>query len=112
MYSSERSDKFVDVSIDLASKTVTCLFLQQRENITKSCSIVYGLSRENCKPQNQSRNTSNTDCVLIRFPSNKQFQPHEEYYFTVTASNGTFTALIEGSFTLGKVYKVFIVYKT
>ena len=102
----------MDVSINLASKTITCLFVQPTENSTKYCGIVYGLSRENCKPQNQNRNTSNSDRVLIRFPSSEQFQPQEEYCFTVTASNGNLTALIEGFFALGKVYKEFILCET
>ena len=102
----------MNVSVNLVTKTVTCLFVQPRENSTKNCGIVYSLSRENCKPLNQSRNTSNSDRVLIRFPSSEQFQPQEEYCFTVTASNETFTALIEGSFALGKVYDVFIMCET
>ena len=94
----------MDVSVDLAAKSVTCSFSQQKENSDKYCSIEYGLSRENCRlAQNeikQQSNSSTTDNVLIVFPFNEQFQPQEEYCFTVTASNGTFTALIEGTIAL------------
>ena len=100
----EKSDHFVDVSVNLASKTVTCLFHQQTENSENYnyCSIVYGPSRENCQPQNQgkiaSRSTSGSNIVLV-FPFNdsEHFQPQEEYCFIVTASNGSFTAQIEGT---------------
>ena len=101
----EKIDHFVDVSVDLASKTVTCLFHQQTESSENYCSIVYGPSRENCKPQNQrkiaNRSTSGSNIVLV-FPTNdsEHFQPQEEYCFIVTASNGSFTAQIEGNTTI------------
>ena len=95
----------MNVSVDLASKTVTCLFHQQTENCENYCSIVYGLSRENCQPQNQrmmaNGSISGSNAVLV-FPINdsEQFQPQEEYCFIVTASNGSFTAQIEGITTI------------
>ena len=98
-----RSDHFVDVTVNLASEIVTCLFLQQTENCEKYCSIEYAPSRENYKPQNWRKFTANTTAtgnVVLLFPSlnnSEQFQPEEEYCFTVTASNGTFTVLIEGT---------------
>ena len=92
----------MDVSVDFASKVVTCIFHQQTENCEKYCSIEYGLSRENCKSQNQRKFTTNTTTsgsavLLFPFNDSEHFQPREEYCFTVTASNGTFTVLIEGT---------------
>ena len=98
-----RSDHFVDVTVNLASEIVTCLFLQQTENCEKYCSIEYAPSRENCKSQNWRKftaNTTTTGNVVFLFPSLnnlEQFLPEEEYCFTVNASNGTFTVLIEGT---------------
>ena len=95
----------MDVSVDLASKTVTCLFHQQTENSENYCSIVYGLSTENCQPQNQrmmeNGSISGRNAVFV-FPINDsdQFQPQEEYCFIVTASNGSLTAQIEGITTI------------
>jgi glycopeptide antibiotics resistance protein len=91
----------VDISVDLASKMVTCFFHQQTENGEKYCSIEYGPSRENCKSHNWIKFTTNTSTsgnvvLLIPLNDSEQFQPREEYCFTVTASNGTFTVLIEG----------------
>ena len=90
----------MDVSVDLASKTVTCLFHQQTENCEKYCSIEYGPSRENCKPRNPRKfanRSASSNVVLFTLNDSEQFQPQEEYCFTVTASNGTFTVLIEGT---------------
>ena len=92
----------MNVSVDLASKTVTCLFHQPTENSENYCSIVYGPSRENCQPQNQRKiangSISGSNAVLV-FPINdlEHFQSQEEYYFIVIASNGSFTAQIEGT---------------
>ena len=90
----------MNVSVDLASNTVTCLFHQQTWNSENYCSIVYGPSRENCQPQNQRKiaNKSNSkNVVLVLFPINdsEQFQPQEEYCFIVIAGNESFTAQIE-----------------
>ena len=92
----------MNVSVDLAFKTVTCSFHQPTENSENYCSIVYGLSRENCQPQNQrmmaNGSISDRNAVLV-FPitNSAQFQPQEEYCFIVTASNGSFTTQIEGT---------------
>ena len=78
---------------------------QKTENSENYCSIVYGLSRENCQPQNQrmmaNGSISGRNAVFV-FPINNsdQFQPQEEYCFIVTASNGSFTAQIEGITTI------------
>ena len=62
----------------------------------------YGLSREVCQPQSQrkiaNRSISGSNAVLV-FPINdlEHLQPQEEYSFIVTASNGSFTAQIEGT---------------
>ena len=99
----------MDVTVDLASKTVICLFSQQTENCVKHCSIEYGPSGENKKPQNWKKfitNTTTSGNVVFLFPSlnnSEQFQPREEYCFTVTASNGTFTVLIEGTTTVSGI---------
>ena len=92
----------MDVLVDFASKMVTCFFHQQTKNYEKYCSIEYGISRENYKSQNQRKFTTNTTTsgnVVLLFPFNdsEQFQPQEEYCFTITASNGTFSVLIEGT---------------
>ena len=93
----------MDVLVDLLSNTLTCMFHQQTENGEKyDCSIEYGLSRENFRPQNQRNfaSRSASDSVVVLFPllnDSEQFQPREEYTFTITASNGTFTVQIEGT---------------
>ena len=78
----------MNVSVDLASNTVTCLFHQQTENSENYCSIVYGLSREDCRPQNQRKiaNRSISGNVVLVFPFNnsEHFQPQEEYYFRLS----------------------------
>ena len=92
----------MDVLVDFTSKMVTCSFHQQTEICEKYCRMEYGPSRENCKSQNQRKFTTNTSTsgnvvLLFLFNDSEQFRPREEYCFTVTASNGTFTVLIEGT---------------
>ena len=99
----------MNVTVDLASESVTCLFFQQTENCEKYCSIEYEPSGKNHKPQNWRKFTANTTTsgnVVRLFPSlnnSEQFQPEEEYCFSITASNGTFTVLIEGTTTVSGI---------
>ena len=95
-------------------KTVTCSFLNQQETSNNSCSIKYGLPGETCRIlSHQNGNSSSSDGVQVVLPMNDLLQPQREYCFIVTASNGTFIAMVEGLFTIGihmygelKVYKI------
>ena len=52
---------------------------------------------KDCQPQNQRKiaNRNISGNVVLVFPFNNS--PQEEYCFIVTASNGSFTAQIEGT---------------
>ena len=108
LYSSGTTNHFVDLSFNLASETATCLFLHQQESSYKSCSIMYGLpAGETCTSLSYQSNTSESNYVYmhIGLPTTNQLQSQSEYCFTITASNGTLTAMVEGTFTTG-IYSV------
>ena len=55
---------------------------------------MYGLQEDGCRELSQSSKSS-SDSVHIGIPTDEKFQ--SEYCFTVTASNETFTAVVEGT---------------
>ena len=99
----ETTNHFVQFSFDQASKTATCYFLHhQGTSSHKSCTIAYGSLDENCMALTLSQlSMSVSNSVQIRLPINNQFQPQSEFCFTMTANNGTFAAMVEGTFYTG-----------
>ena len=89
----------VDIEIVPASYyRVVCTFLKEQISTNKTCVIVYGLVGSNCSTSSQrsgtSRNSTMTIYLLLENKSNK-------YCFSVTANNGTFQAIVEGTFKTG-----------
>ena len=70
---------------------------------------MYGLLGENCRVMSHQNGTTTSDSVQIVFPVNNNFQPQSEYCFIVTASNGTFTTMVEGLFPKGTHACVYMV---
>lgn len=101
---SDTSNNFVDLSFDLALKTVTCLFLNQQETSDKICSIVYGNPTENCRAISLQSKSDSSDSVRIGFPTEYQISPQSRYCFAITASNGTFSVIVEGSIVTGILF--------
>ena len=98
-------NQFVDLSFDPTSKIATCLFLNQPKSTNeKTCSIGYGVPRETCTIFSHQSSKSSSDKVYLGFPKANHLQSQKEYCFIATASNGTFTVLVEGSmFTTGTI---------
>ena len=87
------SNQFVVVSLDFSSNTFTCSFLNQLDTTAKLCSISYGFN-----PQ-QLTYTANgsSDSFTVTLPLHDDVKRERLVYFIVTASNNTFTLLVEGS---------------
>ncbi len=100
-------NNFVQLSFDVVLKTVTCLFIHKQDTGTKHCNIMYGLLRKTCNAIGHQSSSNTSDRVRIGLPIDHQSrQSPKEYCFRVTASNETFTVLVEGSlnfnFTMSK----------
>ena len=98
---------FVQLSFDMVLKTVTCLFIHQHDTSTKHCSIMYGLLGKACNILGYQSSSNTSNHVQIGLPIDYLLhQSPKEYCFRVTASNKTFTVIVEGSlnfnFTIGK----------
>ena len=82
---------------------IICSFINQSErgNTIKTCNVVYGYSQENCTSMSLG-GFSDSNIVVIGIPlSTEQSAQQRSSCFTVTASNGTFTAKVEGNFIRG-----------
>ena len=78
---------------------VVCTFHDQHYSSVKekTCSILYGPMGSNCETTSQSSH-SFSDSVVIGLPLE---DIEQEYCFNVTASNGIFTTIVEGTFKKG-----------
>ena len=91
-------NQYVDVNLesgDDESTRIVCTFLNQRNaQSVISCDVVYWL----CRQQNMTthvlgiRNSSITVTVIINLPISLQ---SSDYCYTINASNGTFTVLVQ-----------------
>lgn len=98
---------FVTVMFNFLYNQVTCSFINQEQKNENTCSIsLYTSGRELCsrsqghtESSTQSVTTMHSNTVVIGFdsPSTKE----DRYCFTLTASNGTFTAIVEGMINPG-----------
>ena len=96
-HATEFVNQFVTLTLELPFNQLICSFIYQQttEFISKSCSIIYGLPEDNCRGFSQSSKSFSND-VYVGLPISNQVSSHR--CFTVTATNGTFIALVEGSF--------------
>ena len=85
--------------------TATCKFLQWQppteENYRSNCSIVYGYSSRFPVGSKSASGLSLSDTVVLDLSvaSEVQFKHCQEYQFMVTASNGSFTVRVMGTFS-------------
>ena len=97
--------------IDLLLSAVICKFIEDHGNNMKSCTIAYGPG-EACDNliSNHSLITDSTvtfDSVVINLPVLSQSRGME-YCYVVTASNGSFTAMVKGTFSTGNYNNIII----
>lgn len=86
------TNEFVKVEYNPTASVITCIF-QHQWNTTKLCSVVYGPCHQNLVHY-QASNTSNSDTVLLNI---KPDLLDQMFCYIVTASNGTFTIMVEGT---------------
>ena len=87
---------FLAVEFDSSASTITCVFLNQQDNSGKSCSVVYGLCGENPHLSNQGVPTSTSNSIILQLQFENQTET--DFCYSVTASNGTFSAIVVGRF--------------
>ena len=95
-------NNFVEVIIDLLSSAVICKFIEDQGDM-KSCTIAYGPGEACDNLSNHSLSSDSTvisDSVVISLPVLSQSRGME-YCYVVTASNGSFTAMVKGTFSTG-----------
>ena len=85
------------------SYSVVCTFLNQNNGVEKTCSITYGPVGGNCKTFKQTSQTLANDIVIVGLPLE---EIEQEYCFSVRASNGSFTAIVEGTFKNGNLNNI------
>ena len=94
------------MTFDLSSDAVICTFLNQHESATKTCTLMYNQS-ENCQldtPDTSHTAQSASDAVRVSFPFvNNLYDGTEQYCFLVSASNGTYRVIIQGTLNTGKM---------
>ena len=93
------TNQFVKVEYDSATSTISCVFLNNRNIIEQSCSIKYG----KC---NQKLVLTASDNSTLESPNRVTLQVESDGSdcYVIRASNGTFTVIIEGQFSSGKLW--------
>lgn len=91
---------FVDVTFEENFNMAICKFLQWRppndKRYQSNCSIVYGYNSR--FPASSTMGLSSTNLVFLNL-STGDIPSKQEYWFVVTASNGTFTLQMTGMFS-------------
>ena len=94
------------MTFDLSSDVVICKFLNQHESTIKTCTLIYNQS-ESCPldtPDTSYTAQSASDIVRVSFPFvNNLHDGTERHCFFVSASNGTYRAIIQGTLNTGKM---------
>lgn len=101
-FHAETINNFVSLSFDADINRLTCKFLQHQESAFAdyTCSIVYGSIEENCRALSLTSISNNTTLYMGLFLS-KNTESQNKKCFTVTASNGSYVVIVEGSFITG-----------
>jgi hypothetical protein len=91
---------FFNVTFDLSSDVAICTFLNQHESTTKTCTLMYNQS-ESCQldTPDTSHTAQSASLTIVRIPfvNNGTGQ----HCFAVSASNGTYRAVIQGALNIG-----------
>ena len=96
------TNNFVDVIVDLPLSAFVCKFSDHEANTPKTCTVSYGPG-ESCDDLSRSGQAAATsESVLVHLPALAQ-DSGSRYCYVVTASNGSFTAKVTGTFNTGIV---------
>ena len=94
------------MTVDLLSAAAVCQFIDDQGKYMKSCSIAYGPA-ETCDHHSHISNaTVTSDSVVINLLVLSE-SIGMEYCYVATASNGTFTAMVKGTFSTGRVQNLY-----
>ena len=85
------------MTFNRSSNSASCTFFNQQTS-TKFCHIEYGSKQEGCASSLISKNTLNSNIVLIDLPT-RFFS--NRYCFKVKGYDGTHTAFVEGVYNPG-----------
>ena len=85
------SNQFVRVVYNSDTSTLLCIFLNELDNSTKSCSVTYGQCNTELK---QSTHIENINGATLTLTLQELVPP---ICFIVTASNSTVTVFVKGS---------------
>ena len=92
------------MTFDLLSAASICQFNEDQGENVKSCSIAYAPMEMCDNVDIYNRHISNTtvtlDIVILSLPVLSE-SIGKEYCYVATVSNGTFTAMIKGTFSTG-----------
>ena len=97
----ESIQNFVSVEFNQTTKSVLCNFHNQRGDSIKSCSTVYGPG-EDCTnlSQSSSGNSTRANSIAVDLMLQHVYGDSEIYCFHVTATSGTFTAVVQRIFNI------------
>ena len=104
-------NNFVQVTVDLLSSAIVCQFIDDQGENVKSCSIAYGPTEmcDNMVIHSSISNTTVTsDSVVINLPVLSK-SIGMEYCYVATASNGTFIAMVKGTFSTGILGSTYLI---
>ena len=92
------TNRFVTVAIESAASTLTCRFQNNQNTIQKACRVVYGVcDQQQVFTVEGTTTAGSTDRVTLQLnlPGGTNC-----YTYTITAYDGTSTAMVEGRINL------------
>ena len=92
------------VTFNLSSSSVICTLFNQ-QTLTKFCQIEYGSKQDGCDSSLTSKNTFDSNVVLIALPS---LFFSNGYCFKVKGFDGAHTAFVEGTYNPGDISTCFV----
>lgn len=99
-FSAECTNNFVQIVYNGQTSTITCIFLNPSDTSKKTCCIVL-------YHQKMSENLQNPECIqtkAYKIELEVSGNSSQIYYYTIKASNDTYTVEVEGNFTTGVIY--------
>lgn len=95
----------MEVTFDEKNTKILCEFKNQDADTSdEQCSIVYVDCQQQSIPGGKQFNTTNNVADGLQFPLEFSSGDQATYCYVVTASNATYTVIVEGSITFGKLY--------
>ena len=107
MYHADAYNWFVDVVFDQSTSNITCVFYREvvEHYSNNTCTVMYA-PEANCEKRSQHYWMSPlSDTVITDMPEVTQ---DVVYCFTVVASSGDFTVVVEGRFDAAGIVYIYI----